>query len=65
LGQGIRIRDVGKVVDGFEEPLYIDRTNGKIAINLIVLKKEKGDIIRVVEEVKKVANKYKQNFRKV
>jgi len=62
LGQGIRIRDVGKVVDGFEESLYIDRTNGKIAINLIVLKKEKGDIIRVVEEVKKVANNYKQKL---
>jgi multidrug efflux pump subunit AcrB len=62
LGQGIRIRDVGKVVDGFEEPLYIYRTNGKIAINLIVLKKEKGDIIRVVEEVKKVANNYKQKL---
>jgi multidrug efflux pump subunit AcrB len=62
LGQGIRIRDVGKVVDGFEEPLYIYRTNGKIAIDLIVLKKEKGDIIRVVEEVKKVANNYKQKL---
>jgi multidrug efflux pump subunit AcrB len=62
LGQGIRIRDVGKVVDGFEEPLYIYRTNGKIAINLIVLKKEKGDIIRVVEKVKKVANNYKQKL---
>jgi multidrug efflux pump subunit AcrB len=62
LGQGIKIRDVGKVVDGFEEPLYIYRTNGKIAINLIVLKKEKGDIIRVVEEVKKVANNYKQKL---
>jgi len=62
LGQGIRIRDVGKVVDGFEETLYIYRTNGKIAINLIVLKKEKGDIIRVVEEVKKVANNYKQKL---
>ena len=62
LGQGIRIRDVGKVVDGFEEPLYIYRTNGKIALNLIVLKKEKGDIIRVVEEIKKVANNYKQKL---
>ena len=62
LGQGIRIRDVGKVVDGFEEPLYIYRTNGKIAIDLIVLKKEKGDIIRVVEEIKKVANNYKQKL---
>ncbi len=29
---------------------------------MIVLKKEKGDIIRVVEEVKKVANNYKQKL---
>ncbi len=62
LGQGIRIRDVGKVADGFEEPLYIYRTNGKIAVDLIVLKKEKGDIIKVVEEVKKVVDNYKQKL---
>ncbi|GIX41313.1 MAG: multidrug transporter AcrB [Leptospiraceae bacterium] len=62
LGQGIRIRDIGKVVDGFEESEYIYRTNGKIAINLVVIKREKGDIIKIVDEVQKTVEKYKKRF---
>ena len=59
LGQGVRIRDVAIVEDGFEESEYIFRTNGKISVDLIVQKKEKGDIIKIVEEVYKVVDKYK------
>lgn len=62
LGQGVRIRDLGRVVDDFKETEYIYRTNGKIAINLVVIKKEKGDIINIVNDVQKTVEKYKKNF---
>lgn len=62
IGQGVRIRDIGKVVDDFEESEYIYRTNGKISIILVVVKKENGDIISIVDEVQKTVAKYQKKF---
>lgn len=62
LGQGIRIKDIGRVVEDFEEDDYIHRTNGKISITLTVVKREKGDIIKTVEEVQKITNEFKKKI---
>lgn len=61
IGQAVRIRDLGSVKDGLEEPDYIDKTNGNIAISLTVLKRESADIISLVDEVQRVTEKYKKN----
>ncbi len=59
IGQGVRIKDIAKVVEDFAEDEYIHRTNGQFSITLTVVKKEKGDIITTVEEVKKITNEFK------
>lgn len=62
IGQGVRIKDIAKVVEGFVEDDYIHRTNGELSITLTVVKKERGDIIKTVEEVKKVTNEFKKTL---
>lgn len=61
LGQGVRIKDISRVEEDFEKEPYIYRTNGKIAITLIVAKKEQGDIIDTVARVQEKV----QNFKKL
>ena len=53
LGQEIRLGDVASVIETLEKPrIYFDM-KGEPAFNLIVLKSIDGDIIEVVDEVKK------------
>ncbi len=62
IGQGIRIRDVGYVVDDFEQNNFSFRTNGRKSIQLVVLKKENKDIIKTVESVLEVVNRFKKDL---
>ncbi|MFN3604074.1 MAG: efflux RND transporter permease subunit [Leptonema sp. (in: bacteria)] len=62
IGQGIRIKDIARVVEDFEEEEYIHRTNGEISITLTVVKKENGDIIKTVNEVQKIVKQFKQTL---
>ncbi len=59
-GNWIRVSDVAEVVDAFEDDDLIERTFGDRAINLTVIKKEKGDILRLVKEVKETSEAFKQ-----
>lgn len=54
LGKPIYVRDVAKVSRGFAERKIYLRTNGQPSQNLVVLKKESGDIIHLVNAVKRV-----------
>ncbi len=51
-GETVRISNLAKVEDGFEQPTIITRTNGKPSIILIIKKKEHADTIKVTEELK-------------
>ena len=63
LGKPIFIRDVAKVKLGFEKQKTINRINGKPSIGVTVVKKENGDVIRLVKQVKElVKNKLSKNF---
>lgn len=55
LGNWIKVKDVAEVLDTFEDDDVIEKTYGDTAITLTVIKKEKGDIINLVRDVKKVA----------
>ena len=57
------VKDVGKTRVNFEEANVQFRTNGKPSINLIVLKKKSGDIIRLVNETKALVNQYQNEER--
>jgi len=48
----IRVRDVGAVVDGVEEPRTLSRFNGENAISLLVRKQSGTNTVKVVEAVK-------------
>jgi HAE1 family hydrophobic/amphiphilic exporter-1 len=51
-GAPIRIRDVGEVVDGTEEPRTSSRLNGENAVSLIVRKQSGTNTVKVVDLVK-------------
>jgi hydrophobic/amphiphilic exporter-1 (mainly G- bacteria), HAE1 family len=48
----IRVRDVGAVVDGMEEPRTASRFNGENAISLLVRKQSGTNTVKVVDAVK-------------
>ncbi|MDF3821854.1 efflux RND transporter permease subunit [Leptospira sp. 96542] len=51
-GRSVRIKDIAKVSEGFEDSEYLDKSNGEIAIALTIIKREKADAITVVDESK-------------
>jgi multidrug efflux pump subunit AcrB len=51
-GPMVRVKDVARVKDTFEEPRVLSRMNGQFAISLLVFKKENADVIRTVDEVR-------------
>jgi len=51
-GQPIRIRDVGRVEDGTEEPRGLSRLDGEKAVSLIVQKQSGRNTVTVVKAVK-------------
>ena len=62
LGNVIKVGDIATVKETYEEELVLYRTNGENTINLVVIKKEKGDAIDLVERVKQVTLEYKKEL---
>jgi HAE1 family hydrophobic/amphiphilic exporter-1 len=52
-GYPVRIRDVGRVEDGVEEPRTMSRLDGDTAVSLIVQKQSGGNTVGVADAVKK------------
>ena len=61
-GQLVRVQDVARVLETFEEADYIEKTRGFPTISLTVLKQSSADIIAVVEEVRSVVAEYKDTM---
>jgi len=57
-GNWLRIKDVAEVKDLFKKEDIIYKTLGTRSINLVVMKKESGDAITVVDKVKEKSNKF-------
>ena len=57
-GNWLKIRDVADVEDTFKDEEVITKTLGTRSINLIVMKKESGDAITIVNEIKKTCDKF-------
>jgi HAE1 family hydrophobic/amphiphilic exporter-1 len=51
-GAPIRIRDLGGVVDGTEEPRTISRFNGENAVSMLVRKQSGTNTVKVVDTIK-------------
>ena len=61
MGNWLRIRDVAKVIDSFKKENIIYKTLGARSINLVIMKKESGDAIEIVNEIKKTCNRFLEN----
>ncbi len=61
LGQPVLVSDVAKVSLNLEKPSDLNNTNGERALRLTVLKKERGDAIRLVDQVKTVVEDFKKS----
>ena len=61
-GISLRIKDLGSVVEGFDDLNAIERFNGKLAAGLEVLKKANADTIDTAEEILKKINFYQESI---
>ncbi|MCY2995451.1 MAG: efflux RND transporter permease subunit [Planctomycetota bacterium] len=52
-GYPVRIKDIGRVEDTFEEPRSLARLDGRNAVSLIVQKQSGSNTVEVVEKVKR------------
>jgi len=59
-GVALRVKDIAEVKDTFEEENVINKVEGTRAISLVVVKKEKGDAIKVVDTIKKIIDEFKK-----
>ncbi len=48
----VRIRDIGRAVDGEEEPRTLSRLNGETAVSLLVRKQSGTNTVQVIDRVK-------------
>lgn len=61
IGNWLKVKDVARVVDDFEDETEIAKSFGSRAINLIISKKEKSDAIELVAKLKKIIETFKKN----
>ena len=60
-GNWLRIKDVAGVIDSFKKEDIINKTLGTRSINLVVMKKESGDAITIVNKLKKTCDTFLKN----
>jgi len=60
LGNWVLLKDVAKITPAFEEENTIFKSQGTRSINLVVIKKARGDTINLVREIRTLANEFKK-----
>lgn len=58
----VQVGHIANVREAFEEESTISRTNGRRAINLVVIKKEDADAIELVDQVRTVVDQYEKGI---
>ena len=61
-GPAVKVRDLARIVDGFEEEKVLSRMNGRPAISFLVNKKESADVIRTVDAIRSLVDEERQNL---
>ncbi len=61
-GAAIRLKDIATVLDTLEERETIGKYNGVTGANISVYKKEDGNIIDVVADIRELCEKYENNI---
>ncbi|PKL15964.1 MAG: AcrB/AcrD/AcrF family protein [Spirochaetae bacterium HGW-Spirochaetae-5] len=60
MGYWVRVGDLARVKDSFEEETIISKTLGEKSITLTVIKKESADIINTVDDVRSELQRFKK-----
>ena len=60
-GGSIRVSDMATVTDTFEEPEILSRLNGKPAVTLSVSKRQQGNSIGIIDEIKSIVDEYREH----
>ncbi|MCK5214020.1 MAG: efflux RND transporter permease subunit [Candidatus Omnitrophica bacterium] len=61
-GNWLKIKDVARVVNAFEDKTHIAKTNMEEAIGMVAIKSEQADVVRMADKVKKVVNGFKKDM---
>jgi len=61
-GNWLKIKDVARVIDTFEDETEISKINGGRAVTMTVIKNKTGDIISVADKVKKTTAEFKKRL---
>ncbi|MDA9951045.1 efflux RND transporter permease subunit [Oligoflexaceae bacterium] len=61
-GVTVRLSDIANIKSTFEKKERIFKTNSNQSINLYVKKSDQGDIISMVDGVKKITEEYQKNY---
>ncbi len=59
-GAPVRVGDIGRAVDGIEEPRTLSRLNGENAVSLLVRKQSGTNTVQVVDRVRQRLNQIRQ-----
>lgn len=59
-GRSLKVKDVATVKDTLEKNLLMSKLNGNDAVNVMVYKKAEGNIIKVMEDVRKAVADFKE-----
>ena len=60
LGEALRVKDIARVTEAFEDENEVTKSFGTRAINLIIMKKEDADAISLVKKIKDSIKKFKK-----
>src|SRR3989338_1527376 len=58
----LKIKDVGKTIDTFEDETRIAKVNGKRTSSMVVVKRELADAITATNKVRQVAEEFKSRL---
>jgi len=61
-GNWLKVKDVARVIDTFEDETQVSKINGKRAVTMVVIKNKTGDIISVADKVKKTSVGFKKRL---
>jgi len=61
IGNWLRVKDVARVVPAFEDEDRFYRTEGTRALRLVLVKKEQGDAIALVDRAKVIIEEFRKN----
>ena len=62
IGNWLKVKDVARVRDTYEDETRITKINKKRAIAMVVVKTEHGDVVRIADAVKEVIEKFRERL---